>query len=451
MSVEASFDGLVGPTHGYAGLSPGNVASMTHRGAVSSPKAAALEGLEKMRFVRSLGIPQGVLPPQERPDVRLLRRLGFDGSDADVLYRARREAPHLLAAACSASAMWTANAATVAPSADTADGRVHFTVANLAHNLHRANEAEGTARALRRAFPDGARFVHHPPLPASTALGDEGAANYTRFGRPDAPGVHLFVYGRDASGTGGPSRFPARQTREASEAVARLHGLSPARTIFARQAPDAIDAGVFHNDVISVGHRDVFFVHERAFADDDVVARVDAALGGALRVVRVPESRVSLADAVATYLFNAQLVTDGSGRVRLVAPTDVRENASVHAYVESLVQDPACPIDAVDFLDVRQSMRNGGGPACLRLRVELTDAELAAVHAPCVLDDGREAALRAFVERHYRDRLAPDDLADPALLDESRAALDALTGLLKLGGDFYAFQRAGADSALPGR
>lgn len=449
--IELNLDGLVGPTHGYAGLSPGNLASLAHRGQVSSPRGAALEGLRKMRFLRSLGIPQAVLPPHERPDLGLLRRLGFSGSDAAVLARAHREAPHLLAAACSASAMWAANAATVAASADTEDGRVHFTVANLVQNLHRSIEPATTARSLRRIFPDESRFAHHAPLPATPSLGDEGAANHTRFWRGAGAGAHLFVYGREGLGSAGPRRFSARQARAASEAIARLHGLDPARTVFARQSPEAIDRGVFHNDVIAVGHRDVLFHHERAFVDRDLVARLDAALGGALRVIEVPEARISLDDAVSTYLFNAQLVTDREGRIRLIAPTDVRDRTNVAQYVDELVADKDVPIDAVDYLDVRQSMQNGGGPACLRLRVWLTAEELARVHPPCVLDDATEATLTAWVERHYRDTLAPADLADPALVDESRTALDELTRTLGLGDDFYDFQRAGSPRLGSGR
>src|SRR4051812_47984080 len=128
---EYNFDGLIGPTHNYAGLSPGNLASQHHGGQPSQPREAALQGLEKMRFVSELGVGQAVLPPQPRPSLRTLRSLGFTGSDEEVITRAARDAEHLLRLTSSASAMWTANAATVAPSADTADGRVHLTPANL--------------------------------------------------------------------------------------------------------------------------------------------------------------------------------------------------------------------------------------------------------------------------------------------------------------------------------
>jgi succinylarginine dihydrolase len=137
-SRELNFDGLVGPTHHYAGLSPGNLASESHAGEVGNPRAAALQGLEKMRFLAELGVGQAVLPPQPRPDFELLRRLGFGSDRAGALARAGREAPALLSAAWSASAMWAANAATVAPSEDTADERVHLVPANLLSMLHRS-------------------------------------------------------------------------------------------------------------------------------------------------------------------------------------------------------------------------------------------------------------------------------------------------------------------------
>jgi succinylarginine dihydrolase len=337
--------------------------------------------------------------------------------------------------------MWTANAATVTPSADAEDHRVHFTPANLQHNLHRAIEAPQTALALRRIFADERRFVHHAPLPPTAALGDEGAANHTRLSLGSGAGVHLFVYGRTIrGGAKGPQRFPARQTLEASEAIARLHRLPPGRALFEQQTPEVIDGGVFHNDVIAVGHRDVLFFHERAFAEPGVIGRLTAALGS-LRPVEVPAARISVDDAVSTYLFNSQLVTDAAGRIRLIAPSDVEGRSRVADYVAELVADPSTPIDAVDYLELRQSMQNGGGPACLRLRVWLEPDELAAVHAPCLLDEAKLDTLEAWVERHYRDRLGPDDLRDPALMDESRAALDELTQLLALGGDFYPFQR----------
>jgi succinylarginine dihydrolase len=442
---EINFDGIPGPTHNYYGLATGNVASEHNAGLVANPREAALQGLAKMRALSARGFAQGVLPPHERPYLPALRALGFSGSDAAVLQRAARDAPALLAACSSAAAMWVANAATVSPSADTADGRVHFTPANLTSHFHRSLEAPTTTAVLRAIFADAAHFVVHDPLPAAPQLGDEGAANHTRFtSEGNAPGVEFFVYGRHGFGGGmAPTRFPARQTAEASTAVARRHGLAPAHTVFAQQNPVAIDAGVFHNDVIGVGQGAVLFCHERAYVDQHaVLADLAARIGPGFVPVVVPERDVTLADAVATYLFNSQLLVRPDGRLLLVAPAECRENARVNAYLDALLATGG-PIAEVLAFDLKQSMKNGGGPACLRLRVALTPAERAAVRANVFLDDMLAAALERWICNHYRDRLAPADLADPLLLDESRQALDRLSQLLQLG-SVYPFQRDAA-------
>lgn len=436
---EANFDGLVGPTHLFAGLAYGNVASAANRGEVSNPRAAARQGLTKMAGLLELGLVQGVLPPQERPDVVTLRRLGFEGTDHQVVAAASRY-PELFAAVSSAAGMWVANAATVSPAPDTSDGRVHLTVANLATQLHRSIEAPHTARILAATFPDEGHFAHHPPLPTHPDLGDEGAANHTRLASSHGdPGTSLFVYGRRAWGAAGsPSLFPARQTKEASEAVARLHGLDPERVVFAQQAPSAIDAGVFHNDVIAVGNERLLFYHQEAFADPAGMRRalVDASPFD-LELMEVDAAEVSLAEAVDSYLFNSQLVSLPDGSVALICPERCRRVPSVADYLDTHVGQG--PISRVRFFDLDQSMRNGGGPACLRLRVVLSPDELAAVNPGSLLTPESVGILEEWVDRHYRDELSLDDLADPHLLVEVRTALDELSGMLGLG-SIYSFQ-----------
>jgi succinylarginine dihydrolase len=439
---EINFDGIPGPTHNYSGLARGNLASERNANLVANPREAALQGLAKMRALAARGVAQAVLPPHERPSMAALRALGFGGADAQALARAAREAPALLAACSSAAAMWVANAATVSPSPDTSDGRVHFTPANLASHFHRALEAPTTTAILRAIFADAGRFVVHDALPSSPQTSDEGAANHTRLATdPAGTAVEFFVYGRRAFGPGpAPARFPARQTLEASAAVARRHGLDPARVVFAQQDPKAIDAGVFHNDVIAVGHRDVLLCHERAFVDPHaVLAELAQRVGPGFSAIVVRTSQVPLEDAVATYLFNSQLVDRVEGGLLLIAPAECRENARVSAYLDGLAASGG-PIREVVTFDLRQSMRNGGGPACLRLRVALSAPERAAVKANVFLDDALADVLEVWIRRHYRDRVAPKDLADPALLDESRRALDEVTRLLGLG-SVYPFQR----------
>ncbi|HEY2816745.1 MAG TPA: N-succinylarginine dihydrolase, partial [Casimicrobiaceae bacterium] len=358
----------------------------------------------------------------------------------DVIAHAARDAPQLLAACSSAAAMWTANAATVSPSADAADHRVHFTPANLIANFHRSLETETTTRVLRAIFADDSKFIVHAPLPAAPQFGDEGAANHMRFAPDEAAGVEMFVYGRSAmSSAPTPQRYPARQTREASEAIARRHGLDPARAMFVQQSPAAIDAGVFHNDVIAVGSGNVLFCHEHAFVDQPRVLEELRRIVPEFKPIVVTERELSVADAVATYIFNSQLIARGDGRFLLVAPAECKTHADARALLDHLVAGDS-PIAEVLTFDLRQSMQNGGGPACLRLRVALTPPERAGIRANVFLDATLAGALEAWIRGHYRDRLAPADLADPALLDESRRALDELSTLLKLPG-IYPFQR----------
>lgn len=445
-ATEFNFDGLVGPTHNYSGLSTGNIASESNSQLESNPKEGALQGLDKMRQLSKLGLGQALLPPQERPDLRFLRSLGFAGTNEQVLKRALSEAPHLLSAAGSASSMWTANAATVCPSTDSGDGRVHFTPANLNNKLHRSIESPTTRRILGQIFHAPTHFQVHEPLPANPHMGDEGAANHTRFCREHGDvGVHLFVYGRKAFGGGAqPNKYPARQTLEASESVARLHGLKPAATVFAQQSPEVIDLGVFHNDVISVGNECVFLVHEHSFIDTDAVlkelrAKVEQTCHTPLVVVKVKASEVSVADAVKSYLFNSQLVTLPNGKMVIIAPTECQQNPAVAAYLARLISEPSNPIGNVIYMDVRQSMRNGGGPACLRLRVVLGEEEKDQIRAQVFWNEKLDGELRKWVGKHYRDRLLPRDLADPQLLVECQTALDELTQILKIG-SVYPFQ-----------
>lgn len=441
-AVEANADGLIGPTHSYAGLSPGNLASALNAGEASNPRAAVLQGLDKMRLLADLGLPQFVLPPHERPNILFLRSLGFAGTDAGILEQAWKDAPSFAAAASSASPMWAANAATVTPSADSADGRVHFTPANLVTNLHRSLEHQQTKRALDALFPDPARFAVHDALPSVAHLADEGAANHVRLcADHGGQGVNLLVWGREAcEDWGGP--YPARQTREASEAIVRRHGAD--RAVLARQSRAAIAGGTFHNDVVCVGTREALLFHALAFEDTaGAKAAIRRAASGVFDpiFIEITEADLPLADAISSYLFNSMLMSlPGEDRLTLICPTETRDNPRSHAIAQHLATSNG-PIGQVRYVDVRQSMRNGGGPACLRLRVVLTEAELAATNPSMRLTPDLHARLTAWAQQWYRDELRPADLADPVLLTESRGALDALTAILGLGGRFYPFQR----------
>ncbi|WP_076068430.1 N-succinylarginine dihydrolase [Sphingomonas montana] len=409
--VEINFDGIVGPSHNYAGLSIGNLAAQGNAGRVAHPRAAALEGIAKMRAARALGLTQGILLPHPRPDTDWLAALSTDAAGAD---------PLLIANAMSASAMWAANAATVSPAVDTADARCHLSVANLLTMPHRAHEWPATLAQLRIAFAHPA-FAVHGPVP--TPFGDEGAANHMRLAASDgSPGVEIFVYGRPGGA------FPARQAEQASRAVARRHGLNPARTLFWRQSDAAIAAGAFHNDVVAVADGAVLFAHELAFADPAAAYRDLRALLPMVEIVEVPAARVPLADAIRSYLFNAQLVKPPGGVPTLILPQEAQGVESVRGFVTDLIAGNG-PIRAVHHVDVRESMANGGGPACLRLRVV---CDPSTVDPRFLVDDARLDRIAAVVERHWPVSIAPDTLADLALHAAIRTARSALLAELDL-------------------
>ena len=412
MLREINFDGIIGPTHNYAGLSFGNLAAMRNAGHVSQPRAAALQGVDKMRANLALGLAQGLFVPLARPNGGWLQRLGATIESADAT---------LAANAMSASAMWAANAATVSPAPDTADGRCHLTVANLKTMAHRSHEWPGTLAQLLVAFADRSAFEVNAPIPP--AFGDEGAANHMRLTPSHGEaGVELFVYG-----VGG-GAFPARQHIEASKAIARLHKLDPERTVFVEQSEEAIAAGAFHNDVVAVANERVLFAHEQAFADRNAVIADCERLVPGFELVEVAAADVPLEDAISSYLFNAQLVTPPDGEMTLVVPTEARETASVWNWVERHLGGNG-PIRRVEVVDVRQSMANGGGPACLRLRVV---ADPDSVDPRFLVDDAKLDAVAEVIRTKWPIEIDTADLQKPSLIQDCRAARLALLETLGL-------------------
>lgn len=413
MAIEINFDGIIGPSHNFAGLSLGNLAATRNAGRTAYPRQAALEGIAKMRVNLDLGLVQGLLSPHDRPDGRWLASLATTMADADEGLRAN---------AMSASAMWAANAATVSPAPDTADRRCHLTVANLVTMPHRSHEWPETLAQLRLAFADTKHFAVHGPVPPP--FGDEGAANHMRLAAAHGePGIEVFVYGE----AGGP--FPARQHRQASAAVARRHGLDPERVLFVEQAPQAIAAGAFHNDVVAVANETVLFAHEQAFSNSDALYSALERHVPGLEVIEVPASAVSLEDAVNSYLFNAQLVSLPEGGMALILPREARDNDRVWSWLEALVHGNGT-IRRLLLTDLRQSMDNGGGPACLRLRVV---ADPGTVDPRFLVDAARLEMLEQVVTHHWPEQIVPDQLGDPALWVQVRAARRALLEAFDLG------------------
>jgi succinylarginine dihydrolase len=443
---EVNFDGLPGPYHNYGGLARGNLASMAHGKTVSNPLKAALQVIDKMKILVGLGVEQAVIPPHERPHLGFIKSRGFMGSEADIISEAHGRAPQVLASAYSSSCMWAANSATVSPSPDTIDGKLHLTPANMPTFAHRAMEAKFNYRYFLSIFPESKGFRIHPPLPAAMGFSDEGAANHVRLSPSHGEaGLEIFVYGKacEAKEQSLPKMFPARQTLEASKAIAGTHGLTGASTLFIKQSARSIDRGVFHNDVVCVGNENILLVHEEAFEDfPEMIGRIKAAyrnrFGETCHIMTVSSRELSIEEAVQTYLFNSQLISLPNGETLLVAPLEARENKRSYDLINRIIQGAPKPARVI-FVDIRQSMKNGGGPACLRLRAVMSRDQLMALNQGVRMNAEVLASLERWVKQHYRDRLSPDDLADPSFIYEIREALDQLSALLGLRG-LYPFQ-----------
>ena len=145
--------------------------------------------------------------------------------------------------------------------------------------------------------------------------------------------------------------------------------------------------------------------------------------------MQVSEQELSVEDAVSSYLFNSQLLGRSDGKMMLLCPNECQQNEAARAVTEKIVEDEN-PIEQVLFMDLRQSMNNGGGPACLRLRVTLNQQEEQKMHQGIVFNQALDHKLVDWVERHYREQLAPGDLSDPNLITECQVAFDELESIL---------------------
>jgi len=433
--IDVNLDAIVGPTHHFGGIGVGNLASQSHRGVLAMPKSAAIQGLAKMRRCVGLGAKQIVIPPPHRPVAGMLRRLGYTGTLPQML-RAAKDEPTILSAVWSASSMWTANAATVSAAASSHDGRMHLTIANLSSSLHRSLEPPQTWRMLKTVFSDPS-FVVHRPLPGSVPMRDEGAANHMRL--CDATGnrgIDIFVYGSDDARESAATRLYPRQSLRAAQAVARLHELDPANTFFLKQHPEAIDAGAFHNDVVAASHRHLWMHHDRAYANasstlDAIEKRFAEVTGRQLQRIVIAEADVSLAEAVTTYLFNSQLFATSGEDMTILCPGHVAQSTAATACLDKIIAAGG-PITRYESIDLRQSMNNGGGPACLRLRVPMTAQQWQSIPPTVRFDDTLAEGLTRVIERYYPDTLSLDDLATADWVTTSRAAVDMIQKYLNV-------------------
>jgi succinylarginine dihydrolase len=435
---ELNFDCLVGPTHFFGGLSLGNLASSSNKYRLSNPKKAALQGLNKMRYLNQRGFLQAVLLPHYRPDLETLRTIGFSGSSQNILQDAHKYMPELLLKLYSSSAMWAANAATVCPKKDAQDNKTHLTPANLATLFHRSIEACFTKRLFNKIFEDKRLFTIHDPLPSHDIFSDEGAANHNIL-CPDynSRGLHIFIYGKESSMLNKPTKiYPARQSRLASEALARNHQLDQSQVIIWPQNPEAIDAGAFHNDVVCVANQQVFLCHEKAFENQEelinnITRKYQLLNNKKACIITIKNNILPIKDAVSSYLFNSQLLTKADMSMMLFAPLESQNNPHAQKAMSEIIQKDN-PINEVVYFDLSESMANGGGPACLRLRVPLTTEELNSLRPSIFMNENTYEKLAEIINKYYINNLTIEHLLDTKFLQYSQEALDQISQVLGL-------------------
>ncbi|RAP29346.1 succinylarginine dihydrolase [Candidatus Marinamargulisbacteria bacterium SCGC AG-414-C22] len=426
MYQQCFFDAVIGPTYHFGGLSFGNTHSMSHQQQRSYPKKTALEGLHKMQRVSQLGFKQYVLPPQPRQFLSLLKAFGLVGDSTTEIQQFYHDYPKQFSAIFSASAAWVANAFIATPSCDTASQRVHITPANLVSNDHRKLELCYTTQQLQQLFLDSDFFKVNQAVKQSCP--DEGAANMIRLGTL-TQGFYLFVYNvsqQDPCHT----RFPGRQSKEALSFIVKKHGINADRVCYLQQSFRAVDAGVFHNDVIAFGDQDVLVVHEHAYEDQSRMLGMlqdyyNRFYEKPLTIVEIAEKDLSLATAVTTYFFNSQFVKCPNDSYVLICPDTCKEDASIQRVITLLSAQLQAPLQ-VTYVSVSESLQNGGGPACLRGFVALTDSERHAMNSVYEFTPQCAEKLISFVQSHYPTTLDCADLCDVGMIQECQDIVNQL-------------------------
>ncbi|HXW60688.1 MAG TPA: N-succinylarginine dihydrolase [Myxococcota bacterium] len=244
--------------------------------------------------------------------------------------------------------------------------------------------------------------------------------------------------------------FPARQSLLASEAIARLHRLDSEYVLNIEQNPDSIDAGAFHNDVVSVINENVMLVHELAFLNQREIIKIikeryQHLFGQKPHIIEVSEKDVPLREAVSSYIFNSQLLSKDNGKMLLFAPNECLENEHTRKIIENIVLKDKY-IDEAQYFNISESMANGGGPACLRLRIVLNEKELASIKQGVIFSESLYQRLKSIIEQYYVDRFELKDLFDQKFLQSTKEALDQISEALDLGA-LYNFQRETSPSS----
>jgi len=403
--LQLNISELPGPTFMYSGLSADNVASLNNKHLAANPLKFALLSLQRMRLLLEEGVHQVIFPPHRRPDLQALGYCGFTGDMGHMIGSADKFSRGYLESLLAASSVWTANAATVTPSADSEDGKVHITTANLNSHFHRSIEASQTHAKLARVFADDNFFALHQALPSHNRFSDEGAANHMRFHvEGENRGLNVFVYGNDPDN---PGYMQGRQSLWASKAICQLHALSSTQVWLQKQSKEAISRGIFHNDIISMNSHDLLVFHQQAYENHESLIEKLTALG--ICCVEIKAEEFSLEHALKTYFFNSEFIKGKDGSQVLVMSEKCQHDAKVHAQLERIQTAYNKEIKTI-YVDLDDSLKNGGGPACLRLRVQLNQEQFSAIPSKFLLTQNKLNALQEVVTRFYRESLSYEDV-----------------------------------------
>ena len=320
---------------------------------------------------------------------------------------------------------------------DNIDNAIHITVANLNSMMHRSIEPKFTYKMLKRILNKKVNI--NKSLLNLPNIGDEGAANHIRIAeRHNVPGYQIFVYSSENISH---AKTIERQSLIGSKLIARKNCVEDQRVFYLQQSNRAIRYGSFHNDIVSTANENIFIYHEEAFESTQELKVILAKLKKLVpnfKPIKILNSEIDLQTIVSSYLLNSQLISLPSGGMMFLLPSEVKQYPNCMQWLEKISAEEE--IKKIKFIDVKQSMRNGGGPACLRLRMIFNENEISSVNKNFLLDDNKIDLLTNLIENKYRDRLQPDDLLDPNLADESLEILDALTKIFKTG-SIYNFQK----------
>ena len=339
--------------------------------------------------------------------------------------------PKYLSTISSSSFMWMANSATVSPSVDHKDNKLHITPSNLALTPHRSLEINQTQFLFSELFNNTDQFRVH--LPSPNYFRDEGAANHIRFAPSlESKGLHLMVYSceseqieKDVTDS-----FPGRQTKEASKFIIQQQGVSDSQVVFAKQNSDSVQQGIFHNDVISSGHLDLFITHELAFEDtnlviNDLQSKYYALHKENLNVVVIKESMLSIKECVLTYFFNMQIISPNSNDMELILPMECLGNQRIQT-VLTYIQEKEERIKDIHYVQLNESMKNGGGPACLRLRLQLTMPQWTVIPSKFKFNDKLYKDLIEIIQTNYPESFEIENQIETEFIQRLRNTYNLL-------------------------